>query len=172
MNIRSFLSKLLRQKEEKMAEKIDSPIPAKAAKTAEMLNSPVGAAAVNSTELANSAFTANERLDRLDSSLKSAIASYRALVIRANPDVLPEFISGESIEALDASLARAKDLIGKVRSGLETRAAAAAAAMRVPSGAPQRGAVDAAAAAAAAAGSAGSLSPRDKISLGVEKIRK
>jgi hypothetical protein len=93
----------------------------------------------------------------LDCSFKQAVISYKTLITKANPDVLPEMLTGESIEDLDASLGKARELIGKIKTGLETQNKAA----RVPAGAPQRGAPD-----------TSSLSPREKIRLGMEKANK
>jgi hypothetical protein len=131
-----------------MSEKVENSLPAEAEKNGEQ--------DPRLAEMEKAVSAANERLDQLNGSLKQAVDSYRALVIRANPDVLPELISGESIEALDGSLSSARELIGKVKSGLETQAAA----MRVPSGAPQRGAAD-----------ISGLSAREKINLGIDRAR-
>jgi hypothetical protein len=103
-------------------------------------------------ELEKAAASASERMAKLDGSLKQAVESYRALVIKANPEVLPELISGDSIEALEGSLANAKELTGKIKAGLETQAAA----IKVPAGAPARGAPDGA-----------GLSAREKIRMGI-----
>jgi len=80
--------------------------------------------------------------------LSQAIASYKALVIKSNPGVIEELITGDNIEEIDASLERAKTLIVRVRKGLEEEVAAT----RVPAGAPQRVPLDPSA-----------LSPREKI---------
>jgi hypothetical protein len=63
-------------------------------------------------------------------------------------------LAGETIPELDSSLGKARELIGKIKTGLESQTKAA----RVPAGAPQRGAPD-----------TSSLSSRDKIRLGMEK---
>jgi hypothetical protein len=131
-----------------MSENVENSLPAESEKH--------GEPDPRLAEMEKAVSAANERLDQLNGSLKQAVDSYRALVIRANPDVLPELISGESIEALDGSLSRARELIGKVKSGLETQAAA----MRVPSGAPQRGTADIT-----------GLSAREKINLGIDRAR-
>jgi chromosome segregation ATPase len=75
-----------------------------------------------------------EALKNVSNSLAQAVASYRALVVEANPDVLDELITGESIEEIDQSLENARNLIGKVRENLEGEIASG----RVPAGAPTR----------------------------------
>jgi len=85
-------------------------------------------------------------------SLAEAVASYRGMVVRGNPGVVGELISGDSIESIDESLHRAKELVGRVRQGLEAEVSLA----RVPAGAPERRALDLSA-----------LSPREKIQHGI-----
>jgi uncharacterized coiled-coil protein SlyX len=92
----------------------------------------------------------------LEESLAQAIASYRALVVKYNPSVPEEQISGDSIEAIDASLASAQALINRVRQELEAEMAAA----RIPAGAPLRTPADLSA-----------LSPRDKIQYAIGERR-
>jgi hypothetical protein len=99
---------------------------------------------------------AGARLAELEKAAAGAVSSYKAVIVQANPDVLPELITGQSIEALDASLAKARELIGKVKTGLEAQKAA----NRIPAGAPPRAGAD-----------TGSLSSREKIRQGVEKAR-
>ena len=88
------------------------------------------------------------RLSVVTDSLAEAVASYKAAVVRANPDVMEELLSGDTIESVDESLEKARALIGKVRQGLETEISLA----RVPAGAPERRTPD-----------LSSLSPREKI---------
>ncbi len=83
--------------------------------------------------------------------LAGAVGSYRALVARANPDIPEELIAGDSIEARDEAVAKARNLIARVKQGME----AAAAKSRVPAGAPQR-TLDISV-----------LSPREKIQYGI-----
>ena len=89
-----------------------------------------------------------ERLSTVSDSLDEAVASYKAMVIRANPEIVEELINGDTIEAINESLEKAKSLIGKVRQGLEAEISLA----RVPAGAPERRAPDVSA-----------LTPREKI---------
>jgi len=90
----------------------------------------------------------DESLNKLNESLKQAVASYKALVIQSNPDVPEELVTGDSIEAITDSLASAKELVTKIRKGMEAEVSLA----RVPIGAPERTAPDLSA-----------LSPREKI---------
>ena len=76
----------------------------------------------------------NERLNLAEGSLAEAVARYRALVVQANPDIIEEMLSGDSIEAIDQSLERARSLVSRVRAGLEAEIESA----RFPSGSPER----------------------------------
>ena len=89
-----------------------------------------------------------ERLVTVDNTLTDAVAGYRAVLVQANPDVIEELITGDTIEAVNESLDKAKALVSKVREGLETEMSLA----RVPAGAPERTAPD-----------FSGLSPREKI---------
>lgn len=89
-----------------------------------------------------------ERLATVGNSLSEAVASYKALLVRANPEIIGELIIGDSIESIDDSLNQAKTLVSKVRQGVEAEILLA----RVPAGAPERTSPDLSA-----------LSPREKI---------
>ena len=95
---------------------------------------------------------ANDRADKLGKDFEKAVSGYKALVVRSNPDVLEELIAGDSIEAIDSSLASARELVSKVRKGVENEISL----VKVPAGAPQRTSVDLSA-----------LSPREKIQYGI-----
>jgi hypothetical protein len=116
-------------------------------------------------ELEKAAVEANSRADHLAGNLKTVFNGYKSLMVQSNPDVPAELLTGETIEALDGSLAKARELINRVKTRLETQKAAAeaaaAAAARVPAGAPLRGTADTT-----------GLSSREKINLGVERTRK
>jgi len=90
----------------------------------------------------------DDNLNKLNESLNQAVASYKALVIQSNPDVPEELVTGDSIEAIADSLASAKELVTKIRKGMEAEISL----VRVPIGAPERTAPDLSA-----------LSPREKI---------
>jgi len=89
-----------------------------------------------------------ERLAVTNEALTEAVNSYRTMIVQANPDIVEELISGDTIESLNESLEKARSLIGRVKQGLETEIALA----RVPAGAPERRPPDLSA-----------LSPREKI---------
>lgn len=93
-----------------------------------------------------------EMLSGTKDSLAEAVASYRDVIIQTNPGVVEELIGGDSVDAINESLHRAKSLLGKVRQGLEAEISQA----RVPAGAPERRAPD-----------LSSLSPREKIEYGI-----
>jgi len=88
------------------------------------------------------------QMNGLKDGQSQAIASYRALVIKSNPELPEELISGDSVEEIDKSLAGARALIDRVRQRLETEIAGA----KIPAGSPLRTAADLSA-----------LSPQEKI---------
>ena len=98
--------------------------------------------------LKEAAAEADDNLSKLNESLTQAVASYKEIAIQSNPDVPEELVTGDSIEAINISLASAKELVSKVKKGLEADIALT----RVPAGAPERTAPDLSA-----------LSPREKI---------
>ncbi len=90
----------------------------------------------------------SEKLTTTEKVLVEAISSYKDIVLRANPNVPEELVGGDTIEAVDESLKRAKVLVDKVRQGLENEVLLS----RIPSGAPERTSPD-----------FSGLSPREKI---------
>lgn len=62
---------------------------------------------------------------------------YRAVLLQTAPEVPPELVQGESIDELDRSLARARDVVARVREQVQAQAAA-----HVPIGSPVRGGVN------------------------------
>jgi len=78
--------------------------------------------------------TLGETAAALGASLARAVAAYKGMVVRANPGLTPELISGETVDEVDASLERAKGIIASVRKSLQAEYAGA----RVPAGAPPR----------------------------------
>ncbi len=100
------------------------------------------------TSLKQSKDKLEERLTTISNSLTEAVASYKAMVVQANPDAIEELISGDTIEAINESMSQAKALVSKVRQGVEAEILLA----KVPAGAPERASPDLSA-----------LSPREKI---------
>jgi len=100
------------------------------------------------TEFEQAVTEAEEKLTTINNSLAEAVASYKTMVVQANPEVLEELVTGDTIESINDSLKKAKTLITRVRQGLEVEISAA----KIPAGAPQRTPPDLSA-----------LSPREKI---------
>jgi len=100
------------------------------------------------SELEQAVACSEEKLKAFSNSLAEALASYKVMVVEANPEVPEELISGDSLDSVNQSLKQAKDMIGRVRQGLEAEIQA----VKIPAGAPQRTPPDLSA-----------LSPRDKI---------
>jgi chromosome segregation ATPase len=85
-----------------------------------------------------------------------AVAKYLGAVRLANPAIPQDVIAGDTIEDIDASLAKATTIAGSVRASLEAQAKET----RVPAGAPPRGEI-----------SLEGLTPREKIAAGITSLR-
>ncbi len=105
-------------------------------------------------ELESNVAASQKQLGDVRATLGQAVTSYRILVAQANPDVLADLITGDTVEAVNQSLQSAKELVGRVKKTIATEAAAT----RIPAGAPQRTAPDISA-----------LSAREKIHYGLGK---
>ena len=90
----------------------------------------------------------DQKLAEIGNTLAEAIASYKSLVVAANPGVLAELITGDTIEAINESLESARAIIDRVKKEMEEEASRT----KVPAGAPQRTPFDLSV-----------LSPREKI---------
>jgi len=99
-------------------------------------------------ELKQSLVEFNHKIGELKTSLSEVTQSYKTQVLTANPDVPEELISGENIEAINTSLASARELVSRVRKGVEAEISN----IRFPAGAPERTPPD-----------LSGLSPREKI---------
>lgn len=108
------------------------------------------------SELEQAIAARDSEITALKQSAAEAIASYKALAVQANPGVIEELITGDTIEAINRSLASTKALIGKVREELEAEVASG----KVPPGAPQRTSPDLSA-----------LSPREKIQYAIGRTK-
>ena len=135
----SELEELLTQKEEELASK-ESRI--------SELETALASKESETSELKQSLVEFNHTIGELKTSLSEATQNYKAQVLAANPDVPEELISGESIEEVNTSLASARELVLKVRKGIEAEISNT----RFPAGAPERTPPD-----------LSGLSPREKI---------
>ena len=90
----------------------------------------------------------DKKLAELSESLAQAVASYRAMVTEANPEIPDELLTGDTIDAINESLVNARALIDRVKQGIEAETSKT----RIPAGAPQRAPLDLSV-----------LSPREKI---------
>ena len=86
-----------------------------------------------------------------------AVAKYLDAVRLANPAIPQDIITGDTIEDIDASLAKATTIAESVKANLEAQAKET----RVPAGAPPRGGI-----------SLEGLSPREKIAAGIMSLRR
>ena len=116
-----------------------------------MISSLEQSIAVKDNEIADLKQSLNEvkgESSRLDNALAQAVKAYKGLILQANPGVLAEMISGDTIDEVDDSLKNARALLDRVRQEIE----AVTAKSRIPAGAPQRTPPDTT-----------MLSPREKI---------
>jgi prefoldin subunit 5 len=81
---------------------------------------------------------ANQAIDELNQVIVKAVAAYKEMVVLANPGLLPEMITGDSVEEVDESVKKARAVMERVRQEMEAEAAKT----RVPAGAPPRSAPD------------------------------
>lgn len=95
-----------------------------------------------------------EEMERVVAQLAQAVALYRTSLLAAEPEIPEEMVQGTTVEEIEMSLARARQMVEQVRSQLEAQASQE----RVPFGAPMRSAPD-----------LSSLSPQEKILLGLSR---
>ncbi len=81
---------------------------------------------------------AKQTIDELGQAVSRAVAAYKESVVQANPGLLPEMITGDTIDEVDESVKKARAVMEKVRQEMETEAART----RVPSGSPPRSPLD------------------------------
>jgi chromosome segregation ATPase len=89
-----------------------------------------------------------ERCRTLEESLKEVVTGYKTLVIKSNPDIIEDLIIGDTIESINESLEKAKDLVSRIKQGVEAEISK----VKIPAGAPERSSPD-----------LSSLSPAEKI---------
>ena len=81
---------------------------------------------------------ADSKLVELNDALAQAVASYKAMVVKSNPGLLAELITGDTVDEVDESLKNAQALIDRMRQEMEAEASRT----KVPAGAPQRAPLD------------------------------
>ena len=92
--------------------------------------------------------------EELEAQLVRAVAVYRTSLLTAEPEIPEEMVQGATVEEIEESLARARQMVEQVRTQLEAQASQE----RVPVGAPVRSAPD-----------LSGLSPQEKILLGLSR---
>lgn len=85
---------------------------------------------------------------------RDAAARYRDLMLRAEPALPVEMIAGDTLDAIDASVVAAREIVTRVRSHIDAQSTGS----RVPAGSPQRAAAD-----------VSGMSPQQKIRYGLEQ---
>jgi len=108
------------------------------------------------SEVTTGSEAAAAELSQVKEAHLKAVAKYLDVVRTANPTIPQDIITGETIEEIDASLAKATTIAESVKANLEAQAKEA----RVPAGAPPRGEI-----------SLEGLSPREKIAAGIQQSR-
>lgn len=108
------------------------------------------ASAVQLAELTGALQQEQQTTQALTAALATAAAAYRTAALATVPEVPPELVGGETVEAVQASIQRAKELVEAVKARLP--APAPPPGPTVPAGAPARTGPD-----------LGAMSPTEKI---------
>ena len=93
-----------------------------------------------------------EEIEGVNARLAQAVEMYRTSLLAAEPDVPEDMVQGASVEAVQESLERARQMVAQIRGRLEAQASME----RTPLGTPARSAPDMSA-----------LSPQEKILMGL-----
>lgn len=96
--------------------------------------------------------TLRQALDATVAEARTAAHHYRDLLMVTEPHLPAELVFGDTVTAVDEAAAKARQTVAQVRQHLETQAQS----LRVPTGAPARGAPDTSA-----------MTPAEKIRLGL-----
>ncbi len=86
--------------------------------------------------------------------LSQTTSKYRDALLASYPEVPPDLVQGQTVAEIDESIARARQMVERIRNQMEAQAAS----QRVPPGAPLRSAPDLSA-----------LSPHEKILQGLAR---
>lgn len=96
----------------------------------------------------------DKEVSDLRGKLGGAAAKYRQIVLSGSPEVPEELVKGETVEEVEASFANARQMVERVKQGLEGKQQRE----RVPTGAPPRSPLDVSA-----------MSPQEKIVYALRK---
>ena len=96
----------------------------------------------------------DQQVEGMRSQLSQALEAYRVSLLEAEPGLPEDLVAGDTIEELQASRERARQIVERVRGRMEEQALLE----RTPSGAPARSDADVSA-----------LSPEEKIRLGLSR---
>ena len=94
----------------------------------------------------------DEEMEGVNARLAQAVELYRGSLLASEPDVLEDMVQGSTVEVVQESLARVRQMVEQVRGRMEARASLE----RTPLGVPARSAPDLSA-----------LTPQEKILVGL-----
>ena len=100
------------------------------------------------------------QVTQLTGNLTKAVDEYKLLIVAGNPLIPADMLQGKSIEELKVSAQKAQAFITSITIAVQTQLDAAAKATVIPAGAPER------------TENTDNLSAREKINLGLKKVRK
>jgi outer membrane protein TolC len=111
-------------------------------------------------ELEEALAALREELHRAHTARREAVHRYRAALLAQSPELPAELVTGETVEEVEATVQRARELVARVRDQLatDTGRAAPPAEAAVPAGSPPRRPPD-----------LDALSPTEKIRLGLSR---
>lgn len=119
---------------EGLASETEAVTPEDSAESMDSLRERLALSQSRAEELLESSREACERVTQLETELRLAVESYRRLMVEQNPEVIPELISGQTVEEINRSLELSRKLVARVKQSLEKEAVLA----RVPLGQASR----------------------------------
>jgi len=120
------------------------------------LRSQLSAANDEATALAAESEGLRAQLAEASERDRASAAAYRELLLRHEPSLPADLVGGETVAAVEASVAAARETVARVRSHLAAQAESA----RVPAGSPPRAEPDVSA-----------MTPAQKIRYGLDRAR-
>jgi hypothetical protein len=117
------------------------------------------------TEEAEQNKTSAEEKDRNFASLNAqhegAVSAYRDLVLKSNPLLPADMITGGTVEEINTAVEKANGIIGQVREGIEKQTQQVTQQTQIPAGSPGRTPADLSA-----------MTTREKINYGLDQAKK